>query len=98
MNAESHVPSGVLISTVFSTTCCALTSEPAAAASPAATVIVTKSRRVSSSFDIFFDPLFLSVYFRTNLADARMVLLQVRDVLIDHRERRVRGPLGDDQR
>src|SRR5579864_2382470 len=61
MNAASHMPSGVLISTFFSTTCCAATSEPAAAARPAATVIVTKSRRVSSSFDMFlvltFDPI-----------------------------------------
>src|SRR5262245_60873561 len=52
MNAASHVPSGVLISTLVSVTCCcAARSLPAAATIPAATV-VTKSRRVSSSFSI----------------------------------------------
>src|SRR5262245_8826434 len=52
MNAASHVPSGVLISTFVSVTCCcAARSLPAAATIPAATV-VTKSRRVSSSFSI----------------------------------------------
>src|SRR5712692_8073299 len=65
MNAASHVPSGVLISTFSSPTCCAVTSEPAAAARPAATVIVTKSRRVSSSFDMF---LVLSLYRSTSSA------------------------------
>ena len=44
MNAASHVPSGVLISTFVSVTCCADSSAPAAAARPAATVIDTKSR------------------------------------------------------
>src|SRR4029453_1920821 len=52
MNAASHVPSGVLISTFVSVTCCcAARSVPAAAIMPAATV-VTKSRRVSSSFSM----------------------------------------------
>src|SRR5919202_3361888 len=52
MNAASHVPSGVLISTFVSVTCCAETSAPAAAANPAATVDFTKPLRVMSSFMI----------------------------------------------
>src|SRR5687768_3830664 len=55
MNAASHVPSGVLISTVFSPTpCCAEASVAAAAPSPA-TVNDTKSRRVMSSLLLIYE-------------------------------------------
>src|SRR5579872_2553928 len=48
MNAASQMPSGVLISTSFSTRSAA-SAEPAAAAMPAATDSATKSRRERSS-------------------------------------------------
>src|ERR1044071_2487715 len=48
MNAASHVPSGVLMATVFSTTCC-WAEAPAAAAAMPPTVAETKVRRVMSS-------------------------------------------------
>src|SRR5665213_221335 len=51
MNAASQVPSGVLISTLVSTTSMpAAAAEPAAAASPAATPSATKSRLFLRSF------------------------------------------------
>src|SRR5262245_28868917 len=55
MNAASHVPSGVLISTVFSVTFWAETFVPAAASSPAGTVIPTNSRRVRSSLLLMYE-------------------------------------------
>jgi hypothetical protein len=51
MNTALAVPSGVLTSTLFSTTAICAAAGPAAAAMPAATDIATKSRRVTSRDD-----------------------------------------------
>src|SRR5215831_17818690 len=81
-NAASHVPSGVLISTSFSTTFSAAPAAPVAAARPAATERETKSRRERSSAMCV---LLLREPHHTTLAEEPFLFVAQRDHRIDTR-------------